>query len=255
MGKSGKALLAAAAVTGCLAAPGSASAASTFGADLADPALTPDSSDLGVAALTVTKSDTTAETGSPISGVMVSARVRTTGAASGFVRVLQPFLVANQFVNQGQEPVATTMAGDHVTEVPTRLRIAAGDRIAAAFPFAGFVSFLHSDPDAVYRCRNEPPAHAVGVAEFYNVAGCGPGSFEVLVQGTVEPDADDDGFGDETQDQCVGVAGPVNGCPAPIVPAPSPVATPVVGPTSAAAKKCRKGRKLKRGKCVKKKKK
>ena len=32
---------------------------------------------------------------------------------------------------------------------------------------------------------------------------------------TLEPDADGDGFGDETQDQCLGQAGPVNGCPEP----------------------------------------
>jgi hypothetical protein len=31
----------------------------------------------------------------------------------------------------------------------------------------------------------------------------------------VEPDADHDTFGDETQDKCVGVAGPLDGCPAP----------------------------------------
>ena len=33
------------------------------------------------------------------------------------------------------------------------------------------------------------------------------------VKATVEADADHDGFGDETQDQCPGVPGPVNGCP------------------------------------------
>jgi hypothetical protein len=32
----------------------------------------------------------------------------------------------------------------------------------------------------------------------------------------VEPDADRDVFGDETQDKCVGKSGPVNGCPAPL---------------------------------------
>ena len=33
------------------------------------------------------------------------------------------------------------------------------------------------------------------------------------VEATVEGDADHDGFGDETQDQCPGALGPVNGCP------------------------------------------
>ncbi|HEY7631825.1 MAG TPA: hypothetical protein VH817_14040, partial [Thermoleophilaceae bacterium] len=33
------------------------------------------------------------------------------------------------------------------------------------------------------------------------------------VTATLEPDADGDGYGDETQDKCPGVAGAVNGCP------------------------------------------
>jgi hypothetical protein len=33
------------------------------------------------------------------------------------------------------------------------------------------------------------------------------------VSATLEPDADQDGFGDETQDKCVGTAGSANGCP------------------------------------------
>jgi hypothetical protein len=31
--------------------------------------------------------------------------------------------------------------------------------------------------------------------------------------GSVEPDSDSDGFGDETQDKCLGTAGTANGCP------------------------------------------
>jgi len=33
------------------------------------------------------------------------------------------------------------------------------------------------------------------------------------VSATLEPDADNDGFGDETQDKCIGTAGTANGCP------------------------------------------
>jgi hypothetical protein len=38
----------------------------------------------------------------------------------------------------------------------------------------------------------------------------GPG--EYLFNATIEPDTDDDGFGDETQDDCPGSVGPRNGC-------------------------------------------
>ena len=37
--------------------------------------------------------------------------------------------------------------------------------------------------------------------------------FRVNISAQLEPDADDDGFGDESQDKCVGTAGPFNGCP------------------------------------------
>jgi Ca2+-binding RTX toxin-like protein len=45
--------------------------------------------------------------------------------------------------------------------------------------------------------------------------------FRLNISAVIEPDADQDGFGDETQDQCPGQAGPNNGCPAP-TPAPAP---------------------------------
>jgi hypothetical protein len=40
---------------------------------------------------------------------------------------------------------------------------------------------------------------------------------ELLMQAVVEPDVDADGFGDETQDGCLGEAGPRGGCPEPPV--------------------------------------
>jgi hypothetical protein len=38
-------------------------------------------------------------------------------------------------------------------------------------------------------------------------------SSRVSVSASLEPDLDHDGFGDETQDKCLGTAGPENGCP------------------------------------------
>ena len=40
-------------------------------------------------------------------------------------------------------------------------------------------------------------------------------SGEILLQARIEPDADHDGFGDETQDACPGRMGSLSGCPAP----------------------------------------
>jgi hypothetical protein len=55
----------------------------------------------------------------------------------------------------------------------------------------------------------------------------------------VEPDADRDGFGDETQDHCLGAAGPQTGCPVASTP------TGPAGQRSAALKKCKKKAKKK----------
>jgi hypothetical protein len=68
----------------------------------------------------------------------------------------------------------------------------------------------------------------------------------VNVSATLEPDADADGFGDETQDQCVGSAGPQSGCAAAVASTPT-------GQRAAALKKCKKEKSKKaRKKCRKK---
>ena len=53
-----------------------------------------------------------------------------------------------------------------------------------------------------------------------NAGTSGPASGKVFLQADIEFDGDGDGFGDETQDQCPGVGGPSNGCPATAEPPP-----------------------------------
>jgi hypothetical protein len=40
---------------------------------------------------------------------------------------------------------------------------------------------------------------------------------QIDIAASVEPDADADGFGDETQDRCLGVPGPMDGCPSNLI--------------------------------------
>lgn len=102
--------------------------------------------------------------------------------------------------------------------------------------------------------------------------GAGPGVYadapnrELLIQYTIEPDADADGWGDETQDRCPD--DPTSNCPGRVVSTPvfqpgPTVAGPTITKTIAcrtgtkpagdhcAKIKCKKGRKLKGNKCVK----
>src|SRR5262249_27486121 len=55
-------------------------------------------------------------------------------------------------------------------------------------------------------------------------------SFQTPIAATIEPDADKDGFGDESQDNCPGVVGTDNGCvpkpPDPPAPDPTPPTPP-----------------------------
>jgi hypothetical protein len=77
-------------------------------------------------------------------------------------------------------------------------------------------------------------------------AACDVGAFEV------QADTDGDGILDD-DDSCPSQAGPVSngGCPLPVSPPPTTTApTPTV--TASATKHCKKGQKLKKGKCVKK---
>jgi hypothetical protein len=124
-----------------------------------------------------------------------------------------------------------TLTGDTLNTFNTRIPVAAGDRIGIRtgsfgggpcdFPYVAMdpnqlgpgydIWFFQSMSDPTF---NPPPGSDVTFVddtteELVNVAA------------VVEPDADGDGFGDETQDHCPGVAGSNNGCPPP-APGPTP---------------------------------
>jgi hypothetical protein len=72
-------------------------------------------------------------------------------------------------------------------------------------------------------------------------AGMPMGGFEVFMQAIVEPDADNDGFGDETQDLCPSNATIQGACPAP------------ASTTSSKKRKCKKKKKKRSAESAKKK--
>jgi hypothetical protein len=227
----------------CLLVPAGAGAASTFGADMS---LGVDNPCFDCSSVTLVDSSGNTETGSPINGVLVTARLKSGGMGfPGFVRVIRPTGTMGEFSNEGQvaiAPPSNSTPGGEVTEVPARIPIHAGDFLAAAFP-GNAANFLHTSGAATCATHAETPTpHSPGTNATYIVPVlCG--NFEVLVNGTVEPDADGDEYGDETQDLCPGNAAVhATACPA----SPQPQAKkkkckkPKKKSAAAAKKKCKK---------------
>ncbi len=187
----------------------------------------------------------------------------------------------NGFTPSTPDVTPTPAAGEET--FPAQLPVTAGDyaAIESDAPLAQLYSFS-SLMGAQYRSAGPklPADNSPGTATVFPVA------FEVLLRARVEADADNDGFGDETQDDdddndgvldnadnCDVAANPGqedndadglgNACdPTPNGPPATPPPTSIL-PTSTTpalttplptVKKCKKGRKLRRGKCVKKKK-
>jgi hypothetical protein len=201
-----------------VAAP--AGAATTFGADLS---LTPTGSTSAFSLTNVTDPGGAADTGAPISGILTSVRIKTTGeGGSGVVRVLtlasHPVAATYNFTNDAPEiPVsvaADATAEGHITQVLTRRPIAAGQHLGwyVEEP-AGNILESASDTSAecAYTLGASGSVAGPGTTYPYTTSAC---NHEVLlVAGTIEADADHDGYGDDSQDKCVQSPGPFGGCP------------------------------------------
>jgi hypothetical protein len=156
----------------------------------------------------------------PFSGVITAWAVRASGP-SGSGNTLTPRVVAgNQAVVTGITNSAPALAG--TSSYSERLPIAAGQLFALQIATTGAPVSI---PIAV------PSAGATGatwLSPFADGENRPPDStssgVEILVQAVLEPDADSDGFGDETQDGCLNEAGPRGGCPLPAEPPAAPVA-------------------------------
>jgi hypothetical protein len=127
---------------------------------------------------------------------------------------LRPVVIGGDTaVAKGAQVDAPEWAG--VATFGTRLPIAAGQLVGVELATTGgmlyFPSFRAGDGAASNMRFWDPP-----LAEGETRPPLGnQTNAEILLQATVEPDTDGDGFGDESQDGCVGTPGPLAGCPAP----------------------------------------
>jgi len=194
--------------TGCLAAvmlavPAVSRAAVTIGSDLSPEVMFAGTCD-GAVPCTVTN---TALPGrqivSPNDGVVVRWRVRVdTGVdpETGRLKVIRP-AGGGTYTSVNTSATRTFPNGLPPTTLtsPTRQAIAAGDRIALDLERSTAV--LAASQAGVTVARWQPPLADGGVARLPTTTFAD--STEVLFNADVEPDADCDGFGDETQDPSV----------------------------------------------------
>jgi hypothetical protein len=153
-----------------------------------------------------------------IDGVIVSWSLRS-GANAAAVTVRLHVVRDNAGVAIGASEVLPTTAG--VYSFPARMTVRAGDRIGIDAETAPFSSI------AVVNNTSSGGSFDLWVPQLAPTETRSPNlddypGYELLVNATIEADADEDGFGDETQDQCPNDGTTQGACP----PAPPPPVTP-----------------------------
>jgi hypothetical protein len=198
------------AVAALMAAPAAAGAATTVGSPLTasfgpstrtcSPACTDFNLDLP---------EPGAQATSPFTGVIVRWRMMgNAGSASFNLRVLHAE-GGGQYTGAGTSSPEVP-AGAGPSQFATRLAINVGDTIGINVPdgipwMDGFTSVSGATLGTFFPALADGPPPQSPFSTFPNT--------ETGFNADVEPDADRDVFGDETQDKCVGTAGTANGCP------------------------------------------
>jgi hypothetical protein len=137
----------------------------------------------------------------PSSGVITSWRVNnglTVGGYGERLKVFRPTGAPNAFQAVGESGTGTVAIGQNV--FASRVPIQAGDRIGAT---------ALAENEAVFYCEASASVPVGTTQTFPPIA---PG-VELALSAVVEPDADGDGYGDETQDKCPQSASTQAECP------------------------------------------
>jgi hypothetical protein len=132
----------------------------------------------------------------PVAGVITKWKVNVVpypGGISEKLKVLRP-AGGNSFTTVGESTAQPISGGSNSFD--TRVAVQAGDHLG-----------VYSSLAPIFCAETSAPTDVIGVAPGDPAAGT-TSAFAALPEGqvavsaTIEPDADNDGFGDETQDQC-----------------------------------------------------
>jgi hypothetical protein len=108
----------------------------------------------------------------------------------------------------GESDLQANIAAHNALAFPTRIPVQAGDLIGLELQPPTAIACVGAGipGDLTLQSPDPGPGNDLPVTLIQ-------GNFRMDVAATVEPDGDQDGFGDETQDACPGVFGSVSGCP------------------------------------------
>lgn len=205
-------------VLGALALAAPAGAVTTIGSDLSR---APDSKACGPGAVSCTAFTGDPATGGPLAkapsdGVVVRWRVRSaTSVPAAKLNLIRP-VGSGRYESAGTSDSQALPAGTGV--FPARVKIAAGDTIG--LDQSSDAQVFATAPSDVYTFT---PALSSGSSIPMKSSGK-----ELLLNADVEPDADGDGYGDETQDQCPTDPSRATECVADLRVSMSPAPAPVI---------------------------
>jgi hypothetical protein len=217
----------------CLGAAAGASAATQFGDPCFAAAVLPESETVTIFQAAAPQSGLPMT--SPFAGVITSWGLNAGSAlAPGASNPVKLKVLRSDPTNKTAQVVGesfgTAVAGSN--KFDARIPVQAGDRVALA-----------SDDTPILACAESLPGDALGLIEGDPAIGStvpygesSEVSGQIPLFATVEADADGDGYGDETQDQCPTDASTQGPCPVKTAPTTPPPA-PTTLSASAAAKK------------------
>ena len=194
------------ALVGLLALPGTGQASQTFGSPLKNaPANGPDpcvetvpGSCTLVAYINPNDAGDPVTSPAPFDGVVVKVRIRSAAAVSVTFRFATIGAPQGEVANAritANGPTVTLKGTGEIEEYPARVPVKKGVHVALDAPSA---SMVYNQGGDKYTYLYAPPLVKGNAPR----ASSGEPTGQLLVQAVIEPDADKDGAGDETQDAC-----------------------------------------------------
>jgi hypothetical protein len=133
------------------------------------------------------------------------------GTAVLRLKVYHRTLDPTMFTAVGESAPTPVLTPNTLNTFPTRIPVQGGDILGLSVLLGGAPACVFTTASAGDTIRQGDGDAAVNTVQTF---GIGPVSQNrVNASAVLEPDADHDGYGDETQDKCVGTAGTFNGCP------------------------------------------